>query len=82
MKNILKNTTISSSIYGILLIILSSYFTNNLNTPLSNLKELSYIDNYSNIVRSYGNILSYTLGLKYYLSPILSIISILTLYPY
>ena len=79
MKNILKNTKISSSLYGILIIIIYSYFTKDLNTPLSNLKELSYIDTYSNVLKSYGTITSYIFGLKYYLSPILSILSFIYL---
>ena len=80
IKNTLKNTTTSGALYGILIIILSSYFTNNLDTPLSNLKELSYINSYENIVKPYGSILSYTLGLKYYLSPLLSILSFIYLF--
>jgi len=80
IKNILGNTTISSSLYGILIIIISSYFTKDLNTPLNNLKDLSYIGTYSSIVKPYGNILSYTLGLKYYLSPLLSLISFIYLF--
>ena len=80
MKNILKNTTTSSTLYGIFIIILSSYLTKDLNTPLSNLKELNYIDNYTNIIKQYGNILSYLIGLKYYLSPILSILTFIYLF--
>jgi Na+-translocating ferredoxin:NAD+ oxidoreductase RnfD subunit len=80
MKNILKNTTTSSSLYGIFLILLVSYITKNTDTPLYNLKELSYINTYSNIVLPYGNILSYTLGLNHYLSPILAIISFIYLF--
>jgi len=80
MKNILKNTTISSSLYGILIILISSYFTSNIDTPLNNLKELSYINTFDNIVKPYGSIISYTLGLKYYLSPILAIVSFIYLF--
>lgn len=79
MKNILKNTTTSSSLYGILFIILVSYFTNNLDTPLRNLTDLGYIGTYNSIIKEYGTILSYSLGLKYYLSPALAIISFLYL---
>ena len=80
IKNILKNTNISSSLYGILIVLIYSYINNNINTPLFNLKELSYIDTYSNVVKPYGNILSYTLGLEYYLSPVLSILSFIYLF--
>ena len=73
MKNISKKITISSSLYGILFIILYEYITNDLDTPLTNLSNLSYIDTFNNVVKPYGTILDYTLGLTpYYLSPILS----------
>ena len=81
IKNTLKNTNLSSSLYGILIIILSSYFQGNLDTPLNNLKELSYIDTYANIVKPYGTILKYTIGLNnIYLSPILSLLSFIYLF--
>ena len=79
MKNILKNTITSSSLYGILFIILVSYFTNNLDTPLTNLTDLGYVGTYDSIIKEYGTILSYSLGLKYYLSPALAIMSFLYL---
>lgn len=80
MKNILKNTTISSSLYGILIILITSHFANNIDTPLTNLQELSYINSYEKIVKPYGSILSYTLGLKYYLNPVLALISFIYLF--
>lgn len=80
MKNILKNTIFSSSIYGILIIILTSTFIYNVDTPLSNLKEMIYIGSYNDIVTPYGTLLSYTLGLKYYISPILSILVFIYLF--
>lgn len=81
IKNIFKNTFVSSSLYGILIILISSYFNNDINTPLNNLKELSYIDTYTNIIKPYGSILDYTIGLNnIYLSPILSIISFIYLF--
>jgi len=81
IKNISKKITISSSLYGILFIILYKYITNDLNTPLTNLSNLSYIDTFDNIVKPYGSILDYTLGLTpYYLSPILSICSFIYLF--
>ena len=80
MKNILKNTTFSSSLYGILIILITSCYINNIDTPLSNLKELMYIDTYDNIVKPYGTILTYSLGLKYYLSPLLAVLSFIYLF--
>jgi len=80
IKNLQKKVTISSVLYGILTIILLNYFNNNLNTPLINLKKLSYIDNYNNVVKPYGNLLTYSLGVKYYLSPILSILAFIYLF--
>lgn len=79
IKSVFKNITISSSLYGILLIIISSYFTNNLDTPLTNVKELLYLGTYNEIVKPYGSILSYTLGLNNYLSPLLALISFIYL---
>ena len=81
IKNISINNNISSSLYGILFILLSKYYLNNLDTPLYNLSKLSYIDTFDNIVTPYGSILSYTLGTNlYYLSPILSILSFIYLF--
>jgi len=81
IKNISKKITISSSLYGMLFVILYKYITNDLDTPLTNLSSLSYIDTFNNIVKPYGSILDYTLGLTpYYLSPILSICSFIFLF--
>ena len=81
IKNLLKNTSISSSLYGILIILISSYITNDINTPLNNLKELSYIGTYENIVKPYGSILKYTIGYNsIYLSPVLSLVSFIYLF--
>jgi len=80
IRNMFKTKTISASLYGILIILISLYFSNDLDTPLLNLKNLSYIGTYDNIVKSYGSVLSYSLGLKYYLSPILSIVSFIYLF--
>lgn len=80
IKNI-SNMNISSSLYGILLILLSKYYLNNLDTPLYNLSKLSYIDTFDNIVTPYGSTVTYILGTNlYYLSPILSIISFIYLF--
>lgn len=81
IKNMSKKITISSSLYGILFVILYKYVTNNLNTPLTNLSDLSYIDTFNNIVKPYGSILNYILGITpYYLSPILSICLLIYLF--
>jgi len=81
IKNTYKSINISSSLYGILFILLSKYYLNDLNTPLSNLSNLSYIDTFNNIVKPYGSILNYTLGLTTgYLSPILSILVFIYLF--
>ena len=81
IKNIYKSINISSSLYGILFILLSKYYLNDLNTPLYNLYNLSYVDTFNNIVKPYGSILNYTLGLTTgYLSPILSILVFIYLF--
>lgn len=80
VRYMLKNSTISSSLYGILIILIASYFSNDLDTPLSNLKHLSYIGDYDSVVKYYGSVLSYSLGLNYYLSPVLSIIAFIYLF--
>ena len=80
-SNIYKTRILSSSLYGILFIILYNQFINNIDTPLINLSNLSYINTYDNIITPYGNIIEYILGItKYYLSPILSIIAFIYLF--
>ena len=81
IKNVFKNTNISSALYGILIILLYSHYINDLNTPLTNLKELSYISSHELIITPYGNVLDHLLGLNnIYLSPILSIIAFIYLF--
>lgn len=81
MKNILKKMTISSSLYGILVIILAKYYLFDLDTPLINLTKFSYVGTYDNIINSYGGLLNYILGIKIgYLSPILSILCFIYLF--
>ena len=81
MKNFIKSINISSSLYGILFILVSNYYLNDIDTPLYNLSNLSYIDTFSNIVKPYGGILNYSLGLTTgYLSPILSILVFIYLF--
>lgn len=80
MKNILKNTNFSSVLYGILIILISSHLSD-INTPLTNLKELLYINNYELIIKPYGSIIDYLFGFNnLYLSPILSIIAFIYLF--
>lgn len=79
IKNLQKKITISSSLYGILAIIVLNYFTNNLDTPLINLAKLDYINTFDKIVKPYGNILKYTIG-THYLSPIVSLIVFIYLF--
>lgn len=81
MKNFIKYINISSSLYGILFILVSNYYLNDIDTPLYNLSNLSYIGTFSNIVKPYGGILNYSLGLTTgYLSPILSILVFIYLF--
>ena len=80
-KNLIKSTNTSASLYGILLIILSSYYNNAINTPLTNLKDLSYIGSYNNIIKPYGTILDYIIGTNnIYLSPLLSLLAFIYLF--
>lgn len=81
IKNIFSSKNISSTLYGILIILVAKQFSNNLDTPLTNLMQLGYIDTYKNVVMSYGTIFEYILGLMpYYLSPILSLCSFIYLF--
>ena len=73
IKNIYKNITISSSLYGILIILISNHYINNIDTPLLNLANNSYKGTYNDILTSYGTIKEYIIGSINYLSPILSI---------
>lgn len=73
IKNISKKRNLSSSLYGLLFLILYNYFTNSLITPLTKLSTLNYIGSYASLVLSNGNLSSYLIG-TIYLSPILSIV--------
>ena len=79
IRYMFKNNTLSSSLYGILILLIFAYY-NKVDNPLYNLSNLGYIDSYDNVVKSYGSILSYSLGFKYYLSPVLSIIAFIYLF--
>ena len=81
IKNIFPSKTFSSTLYGLLIILVAKQFQNTLDTPLTNLTELKYIGTYNEIVTSYGTIIKYVLGLNpYYLSPILSVVSFIYLF--
>lgn len=74
IKNIFPSKTYSSTLYGLLIILVGKQFLNNLDTPLNNLITYKYIGSYNEIVIPYGSIVRYILGTSsYYLSPILSI---------
>lgn len=75
IKNTIKNINISSSLYGILLIILYKYFNSDIDIPLSLIKSLSYKE----IIEQGGGITNYLFGISY-VNPILSIISFLYLF--
>ena len=77
IKKVLKSINLSSALYGILIIILYKYFTNNLVTPLTTLKNISYSGTYEEIVSS--PLRDYLIG-TIYLSPILSLIAFLYLF--
>ena len=80
IKNIYKNITISSSLYGILIILISNHYIYNIDSPLINLSKESYIGTFTNILKPYGSIIEYIIGLPNYLSPILSIIIFIYLF--
>lgn len=81
IKNITQNKTLSSVLYGLLFILISKYYYFNIDSPLSNLAKLSYVDTFDKIVTPYGNILDYSFGLNpYYLSPILSVLAFIYLF--
>lgn len=78
-KKIIKGINLSSILYGILFLYLYRYFTNNLITPLTNLKSLNYLGTYNQLVASNGSISSYILGYNY-LSPLISILAFIYLF--
>ncbi len=81
IKNIFPSKTFSSTLYGLLIILVAKQFQNNLDTPLTNLVQFKYVGSYNEIVTSYGNIIKYILGLNpYYLSPILSVVAFIYLF--
>ena len=79
IKNIKKDINLSSVLYGILLIILYKYFTNNLDTPLMIMKNNLFNMNYHEILDINNGIYNYLFGINY-LSPVLSIIMFIYLF--
>lgn len=79
IKRIYKEIGISSSLYGILFILVYKYFQNDLVTPLTNLSLVRYINSYELIMEGYGSVIDYLLG-SVYLSPVLSIIVFIYLF--
>lgn len=76
-----RNISISSSLYGILFILIYTQYFNNLDTPLINFSNLDYSGTVHDIIFKYGNILSFIFGTNLiYLSPILCIISFIYLF--
>ena len=75
-----KNITLSASLYGILIILLSLMITNRMDTPLTNLGDLLYVGTYDSVVLFYGKIYSYLFGVGYYLSPIFALIIFIYLF--
>lgn len=76
-----RSINISSSLYGILFVLIYKEFVLHLDTPLINLSNLKYYGTYQDIVITYGSLKSYLLGINgYYLSPLLSIIAFIYLF--
>ena len=76
-----RNISISSSLYGILFILIYSQYFNNLDTPLINFSNLDYSGTVHDVIFKYGNFISFVLGTNLiYLSPILCIISFIYLF--
>ena len=59
IKNIKKDINLSVSLYGILLLILYKYFTNNLDTPLMILKNNVYSMSYNDVISLNNGIYNY-----------------------
>ena len=79
IKNIKKDINLSSVLYGILLIILYKYFTNNLDTPLIIMKNNLFNMDYHEVLNINNGIYNYLFGITY-LSPVLSIIMFIYLF--
>lgn len=75
IKKTIKSINISSSLYGILLLVLYKYINNDLSIPLNILKSSSYKE----IIELGGGITNYLFGINY-LNPILSIIGFIYLF--
>lgn len=79
IKKYNKNAFISSSLYGILIILITNYFLK-VDTPLFNLSKLTYIGTFNEIVTKYGNIFKYIIYNQYYLSPLISLLIFIYLF--
>lgn len=75
IKKIIKNINISSSLYGILLLVSYKYINNDLNISLDILKSSTYKE----VIELGGGITNYLFGINY-LNPILSIICFIYLF--
>ena len=73
IKNIVKNINLSSSLYGILLIVIYKCYQNQIIFPLTSLKKLNYIGSFNQLIKDSGGIFKYLLG-NNYLSPLLAIL--------
>ena len=77
IKKIIKNIELSSILYGALILVLYKYFNNELITPLTELKTLSFNTTYSEIIKY--PVVDYLIG-TIYLSPIISILAFIYLF--
>ena len=79
IKKIYKGINLSSTLYGILIIILYKYYNNSLITPLTNFNELANYGTFSQVIGNKKDVINYLIGINY-LSPILSMISFIYLF--
>lgn len=77
IKKVIKNIELSSILYGALILVLYKYFNNELITPLTELKALSFNTTYSEIIKY--PVVDYLIG-TIYLSPIISILAFIYLF--
>ena len=79
IKTIFKKISISSTLYGILVIAIYKYYLSDIITPLITIKNMEYSITLDEIIELGGGIKNYLFGIEY-LSPILSIIAFLYLF--
>jgi len=76
-----KNINISSSLYGILFLLIYQQFYSHIDTPLVNLSNMMYYGTYHEVVTLYGGLRGFLFGTNlYYLSPILCLLSFIYLF--